>query len=121
MSIKTYSRDIYLKMFESLSPNSKAFIDTNQHSDKYVGLSHNNTLKALVGIRYDKSSILTLKGLFSLEKGYGKKLIENVEQEFTPRFLRIDCYGLSLVKYYEALGFKIYFKHNEYYEMIKKI
>lgn len=118
MKLIHVSRAIYLEHFKYIEANT---IDTDQLSNAYYAIEQNGALKAFVGVRRDKNSILTLNGLFSLEKGYGKELVNAITEQLKPRHLRLNCIGSGLVKYYSDLGFRIYFEDGNYFEMMKRI
>ena len=120
--IEEISKDLYLENFNKLEKNKQKYIDTNQYSDKYLVLHHNGTLKAFVGIRLEKNSMAFINGLFSLEKGSGKFFIDLIEDKYNYKFLRLNCTGIGLLKYYKQQRFTVYFSDTstDYYELYRK-
>lgn len=113
----------YLSYLNKLDTHKKSFIDSNQYSDKYYSLVQNITLKAFVGVRLDKNNMIHLNGLFSLYKGFGKILIEELTKELNSKYVKLNCTEDVLLSYYTNLGFKLNFSdlENKYQELSKQV
>jgi len=91
----------------------KDFIDQNQYSDEYVKLND-----AYCGLHYQKNGIVQVNGIFSFKKGDGALLIKELQDKH--RYLRLNCLGENLERYYRKLGFRTYLKLRVYMEMLWK-
>jgi hypothetical protein len=59
-----------------------------------------------------------IHGLFSIEKGYGARLVKSILKEHKNVMIRLNCYK-ELENYYKQFGFKKYFEFGNYCEMMK--
>ena len=119
MRMVQISRDNYLIAFLKLNDRGKRYIKFETISDKYFTLGS----KAFAGVLMEKNSTVQVNGLFSFEKGLGKKLLMSLIDEF--KVVKLDCRGEVLRKYYESLGFKVYISmestennKERYYELV---
>ena len=90
--------------------DKKEFIDENQYSDEYIQFG-----LAYCGLHYQKNRIVQINGLISFKKGDGALLIKELQKKH--KYLRLNCLGESLERYYSKLGFKPYLKLRLYTEM----
>jgi len=108
------SKDNYEFRFLHFKSEFKKCIDIRQYSDKYVAIDGHS----YCGLHYQKNNITQINGLFSLHKGYGAKLIEELKKDC--KYLRLNCDGVVLEEYYRKLGFKTYLSLGNYKEMMWK-
>jgi len=104
----TLDKETYLSVLEKA--DRKEFIDGNQYSDEYVQLGF-----AYCGLHYQKNGIVQINGIFSFKKGDGLNLIKELQKK--NKYLRLNCLGENLERYYSKLGFKTYLKLRLYTEM----
>jgi len=107
--MKSITREQYLDNFKKV--DRKEAIDTSQYSDEYIQIGN-----AYCGIHFQKYGIIQINGLFSLSKGDGRKLINELKDFYDK--IRLNCIGKKLESYYQDLGFETYLQFNEYKELM---
>jgi len=107
--MRAIDRDTYIAALKEA--DRKEFIDENQYSDEYIQYGF-----AYCGVHYQKNEIVQINGLFSFHKGDGALLLKELQKK--NKYLRLNCLGENLERYYSRLGFKSYLKLRLYVEML---
>ena len=123
--IRLISRLEYMYKLNSANHSNINSCFANCDSNTFVKLDD----RAYCRITIDpKINGVWIHGLFSLEKGYGRKLLSELIKNYlstgSKECIRLNCIGKKLRDYYESFGFKVFFEHkssrtnDQYYEMV---
>ena len=123
----------YDTMYSSLSQDKQKYISKDVTCLQTIGMEvkGSNELVAVCKIDKSKNRTLWVHGLISTQPGMGKRLLQDVigtafeVDEF--KYVRLNCIGEPLRKYYESIGFELYLAQESediedlwYYELIHK-
>ena len=106
-AMQEITRDEYLKYYNKNKEVYDKTIDPSQYSDKYFTLD----FKSFVGLHFQKGNIVQVNGLFSVEQGYGRRLLNYVVDTYDK--VRLNCTN-SLIEYYSKYwNVNIYYKSED--------
>jgi len=114
-TLRIIDRQTYLNILERQPQDVLKDVDINQYSDYYYSLETIEGAKAVCGIHDQKNEIRQVNGLVSLEKGYGKILLNAI----IAKYLRLNCTRKLYNKFYSEHRFEVYLELGDYIECMR--